>query len=244
MPWQGTRCPLAAGWQQRLASKVLLAAGLGSAAGAVLAILERKPMLPHIRGTAASAAICLSFFGVLQEGMRIMRCHDSSINSIVAGGAASYILVSLQSGRQKAVPAALYCSLGAGGLHWLTQRYDWGTFTRRMLVRVDLLDDEELQREMNQPKLPYAPEMKRDMERPKLPYAPGKKEDLGWRKHLPIRKLTEEEWEEYQRVRKQRFTDRVKAAQAGGIAGILEAQEGNKSLEGEAAEDQQRQKQG
>lgn len=109
MPWQGTSCPLAAGWQQRLASKVLLAgicpfstpylcdfvaislcplpqkapwksvgrgdlcaqlrsqlvfaAGLGSAAGAVLAILERKPMLPHIRGTAASAAICLGFFG-------------------------------------------------------------------------------------------------------------------------------------------------------------------------------------
>ncbi len=29
--------------------------------------------------------------------MRIVRCHDSSINSIVAGGAASYILVSLQS---------------------------------------------------------------------------------------------------------------------------------------------------
>ena len=27
----------------------------------------------------------------------MVRCHDSSINSIVAGGAASYILVSLQS---------------------------------------------------------------------------------------------------------------------------------------------------
>ncbi|CAL8461605.1 g1136 [Coccomyxa elongata] len=224
MPWQGTRCPLAAGWQQRLASKVLLAAGLGSAAGAVLAILERKPMLPHIRRTASSAAICLGFFGVLQEGMRIVRCHDSSINSIVAGGAASYILVSLQSGRQKAVPAALYCSLGAGGLHWLSQWYDWGTFTRRMLVRVDLLDDEEV---------------KREIDRPKLPYSPGRKEDLGWRRHLPIRKLTEEEWKDYQRVRKQRFKDRVKAAQAGGIAGILEGQQDAENSVGEAADGQQ-----
>lgn len=51
-------------------------------------------------------------------------------------------------------------------------------------------------------------ELKREMERPKLPYSPGKKEDLGWRRHLPIRKLTEEEWEDYQRVRKQRFKDR------------------------------------
>lgn len=228
MPWQGTNCPLAVGWQQRLTSKVLLAAGLGSAAGAVLAILERKPMLPHIRATAASAAICLGFFGVLQESMQIVRCHDSSINSIVAGGAASYILVSLQSGRQKAVPAALYCSLGAGGLHLLSQRYDWGAFTRRTLVRVDLLDDEEL---------------KREMERPKLPYSPGKKEDLGWRRHLPIRKLTEEEWEEYQRVRKQRFKDRVKAAQAGGIAGILEGREKSSFSEGDTAEGQQQEKQ-
>lgn len=34
---------------------------------------------------------------VLQEGMRVVRCHDSSINSTLAAGAASYILVSFQS---------------------------------------------------------------------------------------------------------------------------------------------------
>ncbi len=45
-------------------------------------------------------------------------------------------------GRQKAVPAALYCSLGAGCLHWLSQQYDWSNFTRRTLVWMDLLDDE------------------------------------------------------------------------------------------------------
>lgn len=53
-----------------------------------------------------------------------------------------------------------------------------------------------------------AAELKREIDRPKLPYSPGRKEDLGWRRHLPIRKLTEEEWEDYQRVRKQRFKDR------------------------------------
>ena len=46
------------------------------------------------------------------------------------------------AGRQKAVPAALYCALGAGGLHFLTQRLQWDLALRRMLVRMDLLDDE------------------------------------------------------------------------------------------------------
>ncbi|EIE22066.1 hypothetical protein COCSUDRAFT_56498 [Coccomyxa subellipsoidea C-169] len=130
----------------------------------------------------------------------------------MAAGVASYILVSFQSGRQKAVPAALYCSLGAGGLHWLSQRYNWGALTRRTLVRMDLLDDEEV---------------KRELEQPKLPYSTVRKEDLGWRRHLPIRKLTEEEWEQYQAVRKQRFKDR----HSGGIAGILEEQQQGRSLD-------------
>lgn len=51
-------------------------------------------------------------------------------------------------------------------------------------------------------------EVQKELERPKLPYSAVKKEDLGWRRHLPIRKLTEEEWEQYQTVRKQRFKDR------------------------------------
>lgn len=34
---------------------------------------------------------------VLLEGMRIVRCHDSPVNSVVAAGAASYILVSNHS---------------------------------------------------------------------------------------------------------------------------------------------------
>lgn len=41
----------------------LPAAGLGSATGAVLAILERKPLRPYMLGTGASAAICLGLFG-------------------------------------------------------------------------------------------------------------------------------------------------------------------------------------
>ena len=39
------------------------AAGLGSIAGAVLAMLERKPLMPHMAGTAASTALCMSFYG-------------------------------------------------------------------------------------------------------------------------------------------------------------------------------------
>lgn len=50
--------------------------------------------------------------------------------------------------------------------------------------------------------------LKAELSRPRPPYSPVKKEDLGWRKYLPVRKLTEEEWEEYQRVRKQSFKDR------------------------------------
>lgn len=49
--------------QHSLRKSWIPAAGLGSTAGAVLAILQRKPMLPHVAGTAASAAICLGLFG-------------------------------------------------------------------------------------------------------------------------------------------------------------------------------------
>lgn len=46
------------------------------------------------------------------------------------------------AGRQKAIPAALYCALGAGGAHFLSQRLHLGHAFRRTLVRMDLLDDE------------------------------------------------------------------------------------------------------
>ncbi len=45
-------------------------------------------------------------------------------------------------GRQKALPAALYCALGAGGIHFLNQTLHWDQALRRTLVRMDLLDDE------------------------------------------------------------------------------------------------------
>ena len=50
------------------------AAGIGSVAGGVLAMLERKPLMPHMAGTAASAAICLSFYG--GKHLPKMQAHD------------------------------------------------------------------------------------------------------------------------------------------------------------------------
>ncbi|CAL5218992.1 g747 [Coccomyxa viridis] len=182
MVWKGTACPLSQGWQERFLSKTFAAAGIGSVAGAVLAMLERKPVIPHMAGTAASAAICLSVYGVLLEGVRILRCHDSPVNSVVAAGAASYILVSSHSGRHKAVPAALYCALGAGGVHFLNQTLHWDQALRWTLVRMDLLDDEAIRAELAQP-----PEI----------FRPVSAAELGWKKYLPIRKMTTEEHERH-----------------------------------------------
>ena len=156
-------CPNILDWYNCLIYIESCAAGIGSVAGAVLAMLERKPVIPHMAGTAASAAICLSVYGgtslatlshlswisvllqsgggvldfrsshlsadnaprasadnfpgadaVLLEGVRILRCHDSPVNSVVAAGAASYILVSSHS----AHPLAL-CLLCTQSLHVL-----------------------------------------------------------------------------------------------------------------------------
>ena len=110
MVWEGTSCPLAYGWQERLLSKTFsagaleniregplcvctsaksllheflrsdstdqygTAAGIGSVAGAVLAMLERKPLIPHMAGTAASAAICLSTYG--GKPLPVLQAHD------------------------------------------------------------------------------------------------------------------------------------------------------------------------
>ncbi|CAK0748227.1 hypothetical protein CVIRNUC_001823 [Coccomyxa viridis] len=139
----------------------------------------------------------MSFYGVLLEGMRIVRCDDSPINSVVAAGAASYILVSSHTGRQKAVPAALYCALGAGGLHFLTQRLQWDRALRRTLVRMDLLDDEGIREELD---------------RPPEPFVPVPADELGWRKYLPVRKMTAEEYEKYQRRKAVRERHSITAA--------------------------------
>jgi hypothetical protein len=44
---------------------VMPSAGLGATAGSVLSVLYRKPLITYVTGTAASWAICISFFGGL-----------------------------------------------------------------------------------------------------------------------------------------------------------------------------------
>ena len=48
---------------------------------------------------------------VLLEGMRVVRCHDAPINSVVAAGAASYVLVSSHSAFPPASLAPDACSV-------------------------------------------------------------------------------------------------------------------------------------
>lgn len=86
-------------------------------------------------------------------------------------------------GRQKAIPAALYCALGAGGAHYLSQRLQLGHAFRKSLVRMDLLDDEAICEELSRPPEPFRP----------VPAA-----ELGWKKYLPVRQMTAEEYEAYQ----------------------------------------------
>lgn len=51
-------------------------------------------------------------------------------------------------------------------------------------------------------------DLKRELNRPVIPYDARKKEDLGWMRYLPIRKMTQEEWEQYQIQKKERFRER------------------------------------
>lgn len=107
-------------------------------------------------------------FAVLQEAVRVLRCEVGPANSVVAGAAASYLLVYAYSaphaavccivlahlhfmrydgeresaeGRRAAVPVAVWTGAGAGLLHAAGDYIDAAAWIRRTLVRLDLLDD-------------------------------------------------------------------------------------------------------
>ena len=59
----------------------------------------------------ANTGIVVAADAVLLEGMRTVHCHDSPVNSVVAAGAASYILVSNHSALPRILPfcVATFC---------------------------------------------------------------------------------------------------------------------------------------
>ncbi|KAK9846616.1 hypothetical protein WJX81_007679 [Elliptochloris bilobata] len=199
-------CPAAAGWPDRILSKTGWAASAGAVAGAVMSILHHKPTLPHAAGTAVSCGVAMSLFSVLQEAVRALRCEAGPANSVVAGAASSYLLVSTYRGRRAAVPVAVWCGAGAGLLHFAGDRIDASARLRCTLVWLNLLDDAELRERMK-----HSHGGRR----------PNTQVELGWRRWLPIRHLTDEEWEAYQQRKSESLRERVRAAREGGLPAVL-----------------------
>lgn len=128
----------------------------------------------------------MGIFSAAQETSRRVRCRDSIANSAMAGGAMGAILYA-SHGKPPIIGIVMCSALGAGA-HWTYDRYNFDNKTRSMLVSLDLLDPSALP-----PRIEPEDEGPTLFER-MLPY-------------LPLRKLTDEEQERYERNKALKYKD-------------------------------------
>ena len=158
-----------------------------------------------------------------QEAVRALRCQDSPLNSTI-GGAATGALLFASHGAAPARGAAICGALGAAG-HWAVDQINLERNFRSFLVAWGLLDEAALIKRRKTP-----------TRTPSSAIDPGKsgrgaiieeaavgdddddKRPGLWqrmRPYFPIKKLTDEEWEEHERKSKLKEERARRAALAG-----------------------------
>lgn len=171
-----------AGWEGRVKGKAAAGAACGIVGGLVLSAVRHRPPLSTTLHTGVNVAIASGLFASLQEAFRMATCQDSILNSIYAGGCSGYLLGLLQHGRGKgpAVSSFVFASLG-GLCHFLDDRgVRVGPAARSVLETLDL--------------------MEKNPDQGAGASGSGQESEMKWfERWLPIRKLTEEEYENVQK---------------------------------------------
>lgn len=171
-----------AGWEDRLRAKAVAGSVAGIGAGLVLSATRHRPVLSTTALTGINVAVASGVFGLFQETFRMLTCRDSPLNSVFAGGCAGYLLGFIQHGRGKGPPVASFTFAALGGVcHHLDDRgFNPAPAVRGLLESLDLIDGGCRPAE-NQSRQ-------------------GDDGGLKWfERWLPIRKLTEEEYDNVKR---------------------------------------------
>lgn len=215
--WQ--ECDVSRGWERRITAKSAAAGITGAAVGSILAVLRQAPLLRSSFGTGASCAFCMACFGGLQETARTLRCKDDPWNSAAGGGLSALFLVGIQQNhRLKAANAGLYAAVTAAAVHAADNRW-------HMSIWLKPVTEEE------RVAAAAAAEQRRSHEQ-EVPRVPAR-----WESWIPIRKMSDWEWEDYQHRKAESFKARVQAATSGGLPVIAEKQKQEREMLQKKAED-------
>ncbi|KAL6774537.1 hypothetical protein ACKKBG_A25365 [Auxenochlorella protothecoides x Auxenochlorella symbiontica] len=204
-----TRCPVVAGWQDRLRDKAVLAGISGLSVGTVVAIAKGHPVLRFAAQSTLSFVLLGTLYGGVQEACRLVRCHDSPVNSAFAGAAAGS-LIHRANGRHPLHGALAYGAIAAAA-HAASAAWRPDETLRDVLVRIDLLDPPP-------PEVLAAQRAQRDSE---LAARAAREAETGpgWLRRLGdavgMRRISEAEWAEYTAAQDEKQRQRVQAALEG-----------------------------
>ncbi|KFM29117.1 hypothetical protein F751_5473 [Auxenochlorella protothecoides] len=187
-----TRCPVVAGWQDRLRDKAVLAGISGLSVGTVAAIAKGHPVVRFAAQSTLSFVLLGTLYGGVQEACRLVRCHDSPVNSAFAGAAAGS-LIHRANGRHPLHGALAYGAIAtaahAASAAWRPDE------TLRDVLRAQR-DSELAAREAREAET-----------------GPGWLRRLG--DAIGMRRMSEAEWAEYTAAQDEKQRQRVQAALEG-----------------------------
>ncbi|KAL4427821.1 hypothetical protein ABPG75_001910 [Micractinium tetrahymenae] len=228
--WGKTRCKETSGWEDRIAAKLIVAGSAGAAVGSVLSVLQQQPLVRFTAASTASFLMLAGCFSVVQEASRLVRCRDSPANSVLAGAAAGALLYKTH-GRSGA-PGAVICAALGGAVHLLADKIQVAGGFAQLLVSMDLLDP---------PPQPAQPPAEAEQQQSSHTSRSGRAEGAAaaaaagqagqppaarpwWHKYLPIKKMSDEEWERYKSQQDAAQRKRIEAALAGGLPVMVDRQ--------------------
>ncbi|KAL4442039.1 hypothetical protein ABPG77_011300 [Micractinium sp. CCAP 211/92] len=219
--WGKTRCKETAGWEDRIAAKLIVAGTSGAAVGSVLAVLQQRSLIGFTAASTASFLMLAGCFSVVQETSRLVRCRDSPTNSVLAGAATGALLYKTHG--RSAAPGAVICAALGGAAHLLAGRIEAAGGFAQLLVSLDLLDPP--------PQPPAKAEQPHSSSSAEAGAAAAAGQAGGqpssrpwWHDYLPIKRMSDEEWEQYKSQQDDVQRKRIEAALAGGLPVMVDRQ--------------------
>ncbi|PRW56707.1 mitochondrial import inner membrane translocase subunit tim17 [Chlorella sorokiniana] len=224
--WGNTRCKEAAGWDGRIASKLMVAGGVGAVVGSVLSVVQQQPLVRFTAASTASFLMLTGCFSVVQEGSRLVRCRDSPLNSVLGGAATGALLFA--SHGQPGARGAVICAAIGGVAHLAAARVEAAGGLQQLLIAVDLLDPPP-------PPPPGSPEAAAAEAAAQAAAAAAAAQAAApgaagaaaaaqqgearpwWHQYLPLRRMSDQEFEDYKAKQDDVQRKRIEAALAGGL---------------------------
>ncbi|GAB4818017.1 hypothetical protein N2152v2_005063 [Parachlorella kessleri] len=150
------------------------------------------------------------------ETARFLRGVDSVANSVAAGAGTGALLFKLHGGHP--VKGAAVCAALGGAASWAGRKVDFSHGLRGVLVSMDLLDADSPQQKASAQQATAAAAAAAAAGREDGAENDAPSSWFDWvAPLLPVKKFTDEEWEEYKRSQDEMQRKRIEVALEGGL---------------------------